>query len=421
MNSELNVSGEQLEDAFALFNQMSEKLADSYGDLETQVAQLTSQLASAHNERLKQLAEKELLAKRLEELLDTLPAGVVVLDANGHITQANPIAEDMLGEKLPGYVWEALARQVFISDGDELRLHDGRWVNVTARPLHAEPGKIILITDITETYSLQNMLSRQQRLTSLGEMIASLAHQVRTPLASALLYLSNISHPNAKQEDRLRFTTKARERLHHLDRMVNDMLLFARGGVTASECFDVQAFVNQFKQMLEPQVDKFHVALQVENQIGNVSLCGNRDALLGVLQNLACNAIEACDESPVLQITVSHVAGEMVEFSIRDNGRGIPEAIRERILEPFFTTRCNGTGLGLAVVNATVNSHNGVLDIESEEGVGSCFRIMLPLAKQREMLSSELTMQDIKVSQLYINRHFSEQTENIHMYKEVSV
>ena len=102
MNSESNVSGEQLEDAFTLFNKMSAKLADSYGDLETQVAFLTKELARAHDERLKQLAEKEILATRLEGLLNTLPAGVIVLDDSGCITQTNPIAEEMLGESFAG-------------------------------------------------------------------------------------------------------------------------------------------------------------------------------------------------------------------------------------------------------------------------------------------------------------------------------
>ena len=111
---------------------------------------------------------------------------------------------------LPGKVWDELTGHVFINQGDELRLQDGRWVSISARPLLAEPGKIILITDITETRKLQDVLNRQQRLTSLGEMVASLAHQVRTPLASALLDLSNITHPDVQQAARLRFAERAK-------------------------------------------------------------------------------------------------------------------------------------------------------------------------------------------------------------------
>lgn len=421
MNSELNVSGGQLEDAFALFNQMSAKLADSYGDLETQVAHLTKELARAHDERLKQLAEKELLAKRLEGLLNTLPAGVVVLDATGKINQLNPIAEEMLGDGLQGQCWATLKQQIFDCDEDELRLRDGRWVSVSSRPLYAEPGQIILITDITETYTLQNMLNRQQRLTSLGEMVASLAHQVRTPLASALLYLSNINHPNARHEDRLRYAEKASERLHHLERMVNDMLVFARGDITASENFEIGPFIEDIQQMLEPQLAESQATLVVDNQVAAAQLYGNRDALLGVFQNLVCNALEACDETPELHISVLPYFAETIEFSIRDNGCGVPGVIRERILEPFFTTRSNGTGLGLAVVNSTVNAHNGVLDIESEEGSGSCFRIRLPLANTHKMLPGGLTLLDIKIKPVYINKCFSKELKSIHKFQEVAV
>ncbi len=102
MNSEINISGKQLEDAFRHFNQISEQLSISYGGLQTQVAHLSIELAEARSERLKQLAEKETLARRLEGLLDTLPAGIVVLDAEGCISQINPVANDLLGDRPRG-------------------------------------------------------------------------------------------------------------------------------------------------------------------------------------------------------------------------------------------------------------------------------------------------------------------------------
>lgn len=412
MSNELKVSGEQLEDAFALFNTVSEKLTRSYSELETRVAHLTDEQAKAHDERLEQLLEKDRLTKRLEGLLDTLPAGIIVLDADGNINQTNPIAEEMLGEEIIGMSWQTLAITVLSHDGDELRLADGRWVSVTSRPLDSDPGSIILITDITERYTLQNMLNHQQRLTSLGEMVASLAHQIRTPLSSALLYLSNITHPNANSEDRARFTGKMRERLHHLERLVSNMLVFARGGTNTTENFSVKTFVSQLQQMLEPLLTKANASLTIDNQTYDAELNGNSDALLGVLQNLACNAIEACTDTPRLEITISVDSLKMVEFQIRDNGCGIPVNIRERILEPFFTTRNSGTGLGLAVVNETVHSFNGVIDIESEEGVGSCFRIRLPLANSTEVMSHDMLPgniinQDINVCAVYVNKYLN--------------
>lgn len=391
MNHEDNLNDVQLEDAFKLFNQLSMSLADSYRDLQTQVEYLSKELSEARSERLKQLAEKELLADKLEGLLDTLPAGIVVLDSHGQITQANPVAHDMLGEDLIGRAWDLLARRVLVTDGDELRLHDGRWISLCIRSLDAEPGKIILITDTTETRALQELVSRQQRLTSLGEMVASLAHQIRTPLATALLYLSNISHPQAQSADRTHFADKAKERLHHLERMVNDMLVFARGEVSDTESFSVAAFIEDFRQAQEPQIDGERIMLTIQSPGDNSRLCGNRDALFGAFQNLVNNAIEACEDTLKLNIRVFQTKNNMIEFSFEDNGCGISDDIKDRVLEPFFTTRRNGTGLGLAVVNATVSSFNGRFDIHSAPGEGSCFTITLPLSTGNQILPSEIT------------------------------
>ena len=397
MNNKINVSGEQLENAFHEFNQLSKQLTDSYGDLESQVVQLTSELAEARSERLKYLAEKEVLADRLEQLLKTLPAGVVELDAHGVINQVNPIASEMLGDDCLEESWEKITKEIFISEGDALRLKDGRWVTVRARPLGVEAGKIILISDISETHNLQETVNRQQRLTSLGEMISSLAHQIRTPLASVILYLSNLNHEDAKASDRRRFVSKARERLHHLERIVNDMLVFARGGISDSECFCLDDFTRDLERLLTPQFIEANGRLIIDNQVPEAPIRGNRDALLSVFQNLATNAIEASSDVPILEIKVAWSSEEAVEFSFRDNGSGISDKDKKRIMEPFYTTKTAGTGLGLAVVNATIENHNGELTIDSKPGEGSCFKVKLPLPAQNEMLSSEVTNSEVNV------------------------
>jgi len=422
MKPEDKVTDVRLEDAFEQFNQLSQTLADSYGDLQIQVEHLSAELARARSERLKQLAEKELIANRLERLLDTLPAGVVVLDSDGCIIQANPVAHDMLGDNLPGQLWDQVARQALVSDGDELRLRDGRWISLSSRSLDAEPGRLVLITDITETHTLQATISRQQRLTSLGEMIASLAHQIRTPLATALLYLSNLTHPHAQSGDRVHYAEKARDRLHHLDRMVNDMLVFARGEVSDSECFDTAEFVDEFRRLLEPQLTACGASLTVDDNTSGEVLCGNRDALSSAFQNLVNNAMEARDQGLELAINVSSDETGMVVFSFSDNGDGIADAVKERVLEPFFTTRPNGTGLGLAVVNATVARFNGALDIQSRPGAGTSITIRLPRADTDTMLSSDMT--DAGEQRLNFFKHIEykkNRSSAIHQQKEISV
>lgn len=390
----------QLEDAFALFNRLSAKLADSYNELERQVARLTAELEQARSERLQQLAEKERIANRLESLLDILPAGVIVVDENDRIRQANPVAHDMLGEDICGGEWTHLAGQRIASHGNELQLPDGRWISVSSRALQGEPGRLILLNDVTQTRDLQSRLGRQQRLSSLGEMVARLAHQLRTPLATALLYMSALDHPGSSSADRMRFGSKARERLLHLERMVNDMLIFARGDVIALENIHVPVLLQQLQDGLEQLLKTSGVNLQIENLVGDVVIRASQDTLLSIFQNLADNAIAACRQrypeeegsSAMLKIQVTRCSADEVCFAFLDNGCGIESRHMQRVLEPFYTTRSSGTGLGLAVVNSAVQGFHGSLQFFSREGEGSCFEVRLPMGTQNRLLDSDIAM-----------------------------
>jgi two-component system sensor histidine kinase FlrB len=423
MSTKFITANEQLEDAFELFNQFSEKLSSSYGVLETQVARLTEELAQARSERLIQLTEKEVLASRLEGLLDALPAGIVVLDVDGRITQTNPVARFMLGNnKLLGKKWQDVARQSIKTDADELCLIDGRWINLSVCPLSMNnsgvsnldtnyTGKIILISDITENRKLQIKLDRQQRLSSLGEMVASLAHQIRTPLSSALLYISTINHPVNTREDRIRFADKTKERLHHLERVVNDMLIFARGDVSNSEYINASETMHQLKTSINQSVFLPNLLLSnqvvdniqfdIDSNLQNVKIKANSDILQSALQNIIDNAIEACTpsdhletkmiETKTIKIRAFLNTDKQFEINIADNGCGMPDAIKDKVLEPFFTTRASGTGLGLAVVNATVNRYGGEMKLSSKQGVGSEFTLTFPPAEATGMLPSSLS------------------------------
>jgi len=391
MNDQINEAGEQLESAFQLFNQFSEKLAGSYADLEGQVARLSKELSNERSARLTQLAEKEKLAKRLESLFDALPAGVVVLDSAGCITQTNRIAQQMLGFETHNKQWQTLAANIFVSDGDELRLKDGRWVNLSASQLNDHAEKILLISDVSETHALNEMLNRQQRLSSLGEMIASLAHQIRTPLASALLNISNSNHPANNENRRSQFTEKAKERLRHLERMVDDMLIFARGDVSDAEYMRADLFCRQLEKVIEADYNAQHIYLELHRNLKGVNIKANTDVLSSAILNIVDNAIEACDSEKKIEIKALLNEQNKFEINIKDNGHGMTEKTIARVLEPFFTTRSNGTGLGLAVVNETVNRYNGKINIDSTPGEGSNFNIQFPCSEENGMLHSTLT------------------------------
>ncbi|MFN6972339.1 MAG: histidine kinase dimerization/phospho-acceptor domain-containing protein, partial [Rheinheimera sp.] len=148
---------------------------------------------------------------RLQHLLQVLPTGVVVLDARGFVQQANPVAISMLGEPLTGQRWLDVITRSFrprSDDGMEVSLHDGRRVQLAITSLQPEPGQLIVLTDLTETRQLQSRIAHLQRLSALGKMMASLAHQIRTPLSSAMLYAQNLTNLKLDQNSRQQFQHK---------------------------------------------------------------------------------------------------------------------------------------------------------------------------------------------------------------------
>ena len=223
--------------AFNMFNEMSQQLTDSYAFLENKVEQLSGELATVSAQRMQELGEKERLADRLESLLQMLPAGVLLLDENGVIIQSNPAAEDLLlaasgAGTLLGQRWRNVIKRCFKprrDDGHEISLVDGRRVSLRTAAMTNERGQLILLTDLTETRALQSQLAQHERLSAMGKMVASLAHQIRTPLAAATLYAGHLNSEDLAEEHRIRFAGKLQERLHHLESQVRDMLIFARG------------------------------------------------------------------------------------------------------------------------------------------------------------------------------------------------
>ncbi len=251
-----------------------------------------------------------------------------------------------------------------------------------------EPGQILLLHDVTETRALQEALSRQQRLSAMGQTTAALAHQIRTPLSAALLYAGHLGRADLQSTDRERFAAKLLARLRQLDRMVNDMLLFARGGSAGTELVLLPALLDDFAGAIEPYLQAAGGTCTIANQVGDARIYGNRQALLGALLNLATNALQACASAPELSLAVREAEDGELCMELRDNGPGIAEDLLPRIFEPFFTTRPDGTGLGLAVVQAVMRAHHGAVRVRSRSGAGTTFLLSLPTTAHNEALPS---------------------------------
>jgi len=372
-----------LKSAFQTFNKMSEQLASSYHQLESQVECLNNKLASAYGDYEHQIEQNQHLENRLERLLDALPGGVVVLNAKGVVQEANKAAVDLLGEPLKGDVWRQIIQRAFaprMDDGHDISLQDGRRVSITTSSLDKKPGQILLITDVTEKRLLQDKLGRFQRLSAMGQMAATLAHQVRTPTATALLYVSNLRN-NASNPDAVeKYSDKVRQQLLHTEAMVCDMLAYVRGSGSQQETiFTCNNLISALYQSVQGQVEQSNSRLNISNQCPEIKLKANREAVLGALINLVMNSIDAASKvTLVIDINVSVNAAADILISISDNGIGIPENLKKHVFEPFVTSRPQGIGLGLAVVKSVVEQHSGNIDIESERGRGTKISFTLP-------------------------------------------
>jgi two-component system sensor histidine kinase FlrB len=325
-------------------------------------------------------------AKRLNHLLEVMPAGVIVLDQKGRIKQANQQAAELLGEPLEKELWREIILRSFkpqADDGHEVSLRDGRKVKISITPLVEEKGQLIVLTDLTETRELQSRISHLQRLSSLGKMVASLAHQVRTPLSSAMLYAANLRSLNLKNPMADRFTTNLQNRLKDLESQVNDMLLFAKSGeqqivapLTVS-----QVMVNG-AEAVDALLATKSIQLKLDKKPSLHQLMGNETALTGAISNLLHNAIEVSKEGDVIEIITDIVeenGAPYISIQIKDQGCGLSEHQIDSIFEPFFTTKTQGTGLGLAVVKSVAKSHHGLVKAANNiEGKGACFTLLLP-------------------------------------------
>jgi len=382
---ESDPSAESLKSAFEMFNDISLQLADSYQMLESRVTELTSELDIVTQQRIEELQEKEQLAHRLETLINFLPGGVVVLDSTGLIVDSNPTAEQMLSRQLSGQLWRDIIQQCFApksDDGHEVSTHDGKRVSISTRSLDKD-GQIILLTDQTETRRLQAELSRHDRLSALGKMVSALAHQVRTPLSSAMLYANHLLDSDLSSDQQHLFTQKLLGRLNHMERQVQDMLLFVKGDVPLGDKMTLTQLQSSLAEAMEMPLHVRQAKCQWKVPQGDYSICCNADALIGALLNLVNNALQAITAEPELVVEFYCNSEQQLVITIDDNGPGIDQALQHQVQEMFFTTKSQGTGIGLSVVDIVAKAHGGVFNLapiyEAKAVVGMRATLTLPL------------------------------------------
>ena len=329
-----------------------------------------------------------------DQLIEVMPTGLVMLDGNGVVVKINRVARDLLDEPILGQPWfNVIARSFNPREDDwhEISLKDGRRVKLEITSLGAQPGQLIMITDLTETRLLQDKISQMQRLSSLGKMVSTLAHQIRTPLSAAILYGENLATNTLAENARLKFQGKLNARLQDLEQQVNDMLLFSKSGkeqVVAPLMINtlIEDSVNTMDALLLKAETRVNVNLAEDNH----QILGNKNALTGAIQNLLHNSITALQEHRIPERDKAIVSiqaysqDNYVYLSIKDNGPGIDKNVAEKIFQPFYTSSSKGTGLGLAVVKSVVTAHQGEVSLIHKADQGAHFVIKLPLLANSE-------------------------------------
>jgi signal transduction histidine kinase len=229
--------------------------------------------------------------------------------------------------------------------------------------------------------SLREELRRTENLASLGRLLAGVAHEVRNPLAAmrSTVQLWQRLPDRARTPESMDAVVKSVDRLNDL---VSRLLYFARSGHDARRPVDLNALVRDVLELTRAQADGQKVTVGAELDPKLPTLAGSAQALQQVVLNLTANALQAMPAGGRLECLTRWLPAQgQAELRVRDTGPGVPAEARARLFEPFFTTRPEGTGLGLALCREIVRQHGGSIELAEGSGPGAEFVVRLPRGK----------------------------------------
>lgn len=314
-------------------------------------------------------------------LLDNMPDGLISVNTNLEVTAANPAAERLLNSqgKLTG---QDLGRYLRLSRvprdnsrWEEMEMGDRR-LEVLFLPISEEQQHLVLLRDRTQMKKLEQDLEQSRRLAAIGRFAAGVAHEIRNPLSSLKGFAQYFQQKMQKDESASRYARTMVEEADRLNRIIGDLLYLARPRALNPEQVDLEGLFSQIRQVLRSDLENKQVDLKTES--GDLWIVADADLLKQALINLVLNSLQAVS-SREGEITLK--AGETeggIQIEVLDNGHGMDEATLDQALEPFFSTREKGSGLGMAIVHRIVQDHGGKLDIGSQPDRGTRVSIFLP-------------------------------------------
>jgi PAS domain S-box-containing protein len=405
---------EILSQAFQAFNEATQQLQDSYDDLKERVKKLDLELAKKNEELEKNLTEKEEVKNYLNNILESLTTGVIVLDKNGDITTFNKTAggitgltpEMCLGKPLPDLFHDDLFENMvsrlaktggsLLSVDREITTANGSKIHVQASaspvldPDDAQIGTLLIIKDMTRIRHLEAEAQRNQRLRAMGEMAAGIAHEIRNPLGSIELFASLLKKDVETDEEKSKLVEHIRSGVKNMDRIISTLLLYAKSPRPSQQKCDIHKLLTTLLTGSSDTLIPDNIKIECDFGESDALINGDRELLKQVFSNLIRNAIQAMPDGGSLRLTTEQVSAssnrsetgsdhrQFITITVSDTGEGIPEDNLAKIFNPFFSTKDKGTGLGLSISHNIIKAHQGTIDAESEKGKQTSFIVKLP-------------------------------------------
>jgi signal transduction histidine kinase len=398
------VEVEALKQLIDWFQCSSLQLTHEYHRLEERVTALDGEIARKNRELEQSLREREEARAYLLSVIESLKAGVLVLDRDLHPTLVNRRLRELVGEMDKGRIVQLLGERLVAclrsGEHDFLPLESERVVrrpDGTTTPVHLtvaevqvagadSAGYALVFQDMSRVKRLEAEAARSSRLTALGEMAASIAHEIRNPLGGIALYASLLQEQAGEETHRL--ATQILQAVQRLHNTISHLLSFAAEPYIAGETLPVTVLLREVTEMVAPLLRGDSWTLETELEPELPPLWGDRRLLTQALVNLVANALDAMPDGGTVRIIArrspfSSATGRIhreLEIRVTDEGVGIPPQDRERIFDPFFSTKPKGTGLGLALTHKIICAHSGSIEVAPAPVKGSCFTLFLPVA-----------------------------------------
>lgn len=377
--------------AFRDFDQAATVLQQSYDALTTRLQRMDLELAQTNASLREHLRETEEMRAHVTAVLESLDTGVIVADSQDVVVRCNHSTEQLLGvpqAQLQGRRASAVLEEIRKDHGEyPVVLPSGVTIALSQTDLTDETGhligKLMLIHDVTRVRQLEDRLQRRNRLEAMGQMVGSIAHEIRNPLGSVELFASMLRKDLRDQPQLRSYAEHISMAVQSMDRLLSNLLVYTRPDCSQLGWHETEILIREVLTLASHAIppDSVDVRCQVHPLVPRLWCDGPK--MKQVLLNLVLNAVQAMPEGGTLTLSACPAAAEVqelpaIQLTVSDTGTGIPAELQSRVFDPFFTTKDQGTGLGLAIVHALVEAHHGRIDVESSPGHGTSFLITLP-------------------------------------------